>query len=178
MGGWRYAANCPSARDLDLYSIIEVSGLLQGKLIRACEGISEMATNSMSEKPKMKVLFVDDEPNLLRAYERLFRKQIDVRTAVGAQEGLAILKHEAFEAIVSDMRMPGMDGMAFLSKAQEIAPNSVLILLSGNPTSDHRGAGFECLQKPCPRAEMIVVLEEAHRKYLGRIEAASAPAAV
>jgi DNA-binding NtrC family response regulator len=156
----------------------KLSGLLQAQPYPRLRGRSEMATNSASDTSKMKVLFVDDEPNLLRAYERLFRKQIDVRTAVGAQEGLAILRHEAFEAIVSDMRMPGMDGTAFLSKAQVIAPNSVLILLSGNPTSDHRGAGFECLQKPCPRAEMLVVLEEAHRKYLGRVEAASAPAAV
>ena len=137
------------------------------------KGIFEMALDSELSAPQMKVLFVDDEPNLLRAYERLFRKHIDVRTAVGAQEGLAILRYELFEAIVSDMRMPGMDGIAFLTKAQAISPNSVLILLSGNPTSDHRGAGFRCLQKPCPRAEMLSELQEAHQEYLSRVEAAS-----
>jgi DNA-binding NtrC family response regulator len=132
-----------------------------------------MAFDSTSNIPKMKVLFVDDEPNLLRAYERLFRNHIDVRTAVGAQEGLAILRYEAFEVIVSDMRMPGMEGSVFLSKAQSISPNSVMILLSGNPTSDHPGATFRCLQKPCPRAEMLAVLQEAHQEYLSRIGATS-----
>lgn len=135
-----------------------------------------MAFEAEADSPKMKVLFVDDEPNLLRAYERLFRKFIDVRTAVGAQEGLAILRYETFQAIVSDMRMPGMDGSTFLFKAQAVSPHSVLILLSGNPTSDCHSAAFRCLQKPCPRAEMLSVLAEAHAEYEKRVATESAVA--
>ena len=129
-----------------------------------------MIFGSEPAETKLKVLFVDDEPNLLRAYERLFRKHIDLSTAVGAQEGLAMLRHESFDVIISDRRMPGMDGVAFLEKAREISPNSVLILLSGNPTSDEDSVAFRCLQKPCPRAEVLAVLEESRLELARRAQ--------
>ena len=113
----------------------------------------------------MNVLFVDDEPNLLRAYERLFRKYYTLHTAVGAQEGLAMLKQYAFGVIVSDMRMPGMNGIEFLEQARLVSPNSIQILLTGNPTEPVHAGTFRCLQKPCPRNELLAVLQEAEIAY-------------
>jgi DNA-binding NtrC family response regulator len=113
----------------------------------------------------MNVLFVDDEPNLLRAYERLFRKYYTLHTAVGAQEGLAMLKQYVFGVIVSDMRMPGMNGVEFLAQARLVSPNSVQILLTGNPTEPNHSGTFRCLQKPCPRSELLAVLQEAEKTF-------------
>ena len=112
----------------------------------------------------MKLLFVDDEPSILRAYERQFRKYFNVHTAQSAQEGLAAITGESYKAIVSDMRMPGMNGLEFLAKAREISPDSIQILLTGNPAmaTDAKDPGyFRCLQKPCPRDHLLAVLKEA-----------------
>jgi DNA-binding NtrC family response regulator len=119
----------------------------------------------------MNILFVDDEPNLLRAYERLFRKYYSLHTAVGAQEGLAMLKQNSFEVIISDMRMPGMNGIEFLDRAREISPDSIQILLTGNPTDIEPSGVFRCLQKPCPRNELLAVLEEANAAFASKANA-------
>jgi len=79
------------------------------------------------------ILFVDDDSNLLDSYKRQLRKQFQVLTALGGVEGLAtIKKHGPFAVVVSDMRMPEMDGVQFLAKARDLEPDSVRIMLTGN----------------------------------------------
>ncbi|GAA6135914.1 two-component system response regulator [Oceaniserpentilla sp. 4NH20-0058] len=79
-----------------------------------------------------KILFVDDEPQMLTALSRVFRgKQFDVHTANSGQEALAILENSQFDVIVSDMRMPEMDGATFLSHSIKLNPQSRRILLTG-----------------------------------------------
>jgi CheY-like chemotaxis protein len=69
----------------------------------------------MSEK----VLFVDDEPILLQGYQRLLHKEFQVNTAVGGAAALTIIQHMGpFAVVLSDMRMPGMDGIEFLLKVK------------------------------------------------------------
>ena len=83
----------------------------------------------MSEK----ILCVDDDPRILQAFQRQLRKQFHIETAPGGAEGLeAIASSGPFAVIVSDMRMPGMDGIQFLSAVKERAPESVRIMLTGN----------------------------------------------
>ena len=78
------------------------------------------------------LLFVDDEPNILRALRRLFRGDAyNVHTAESGAEGLAILDQTPIDLIVSDMRMPQMDGAEFLTRAAEGWPETVRILLTG-----------------------------------------------
>ena len=65
---------------------------------------------------KEKILFVDDEPNVLAGYERQLRNRYTVETAPGGTQGLAALGARGpFAVIVSDMRMPEMDGVELLS---------------------------------------------------------------
>ena len=84
----------------------------------------------MSEK----ILFVDDEPAVLEGYCRLLNKDFFVDTALGAQDGLAAIaaaQEDAYAVIVSDMRMPEMDGVRFLSRVRTISADSVRIALTG-----------------------------------------------
>lgn len=79
-----------------------------------------------------KILFVDDEPQMLTALSRVFRgKQFNVQTANSGQEALTILESEQFDVIVSDMRMPEMDGATFLAHSLSLNPQSRRILLTG-----------------------------------------------
>jgi len=82
---------------------------------------------------QIKILFVDDEPNVLKSLQRLFQEETyKVVTATSGQEGIEILQREqGFQVIVSDYRMPGMDGVEFLKYAHERWPHTIRIVLSG-----------------------------------------------
>ncbi len=78
------------------------------------------------------LLFVDDEPNILKALKRLFRSaDYNVHLAESGAAGLAVLAETPIDLIVSDMRMPQMDGAEFLTRAAEQWPDTVRILLTG-----------------------------------------------
>lgn len=103
-----------------------------------------------------KILFVDDEPHILEGYQRVLRKQFDIFTAAGGEQAIATLENsDEFSVIVSDMRMPGMDGVRFLGRAAEISPNTVRIMLTGDAEQQtamsavNEGRIFRFLTKPC-----------------------------
>jgi response regulator RpfG family c-di-GMP phosphodiesterase len=82
-----------------------------------------------------KVLFVDDEENVLAALRsRLRRKRSvwDMQFAPSGERALALLSEEPFDVIVTDMRMPGMDGAALLAEVRERYPGMVRMVLSGH----------------------------------------------
>lgn len=119
-----------------------------------------------------RILFVDDEPNVLAAFRRQFHGGYDVATACGGEEGVAAVRgSEPFAVIVSDMRMPGMDGAQFLGRIRELAPDSVRVLLTGY--ADQRSAVaavnegniFRFLTKPCPPEVLTKALEACVRQY-------------
>src|SRR4051812_10280575 len=80
-----------------------------------------------------RILFVDDDPNILAGYQRTLRKRYSVATALSADEGLALIESDGpFAVVVADMQMPGTNGIQFLRKAQEKAPDSIRLMLTGN----------------------------------------------
>lgn len=108
-----------------------------------------------------KVLFVDDEPNVLQAYSRSLRKHYQIVTALSGNEALSLLDpKEPFAVVVSDMRMPGMNGVSLLAKMKEIAPDTVRIMLTGNVDQQtaidavNKGDIFRFLNKPCSPEDM------------------------
>jgi DNA-binding NtrC family response regulator len=116
----------------------------------------------MSER----VLFVDDEPNVLEAVQRTLRKRIDLCIAVGAAEGLRVLRLEGpFALVISDMRMPEMDGVRFLSLVREESPDSVRMILSGQAdlqatiAAVNEGHIFRFLSKPRPPDQLMSAIE-------------------
>lgn len=122
----------------------------------------------MSTDPGPRILCVDDEPNVLEALNRHLRRHFAVATAVGAAAGLALLEREPpFAVVVSDLRMPGMDGVAFLSRVRELAPDTVRILLTGQADLEatisavNEGNIFRFLSKPCSPENLTRALQAA-----------------
>lgn len=119
-----------------------------------------------------KILFVDDDPNILAAYRRSLRKAFDLETALSGYEGLkAIDQSGPFAVIVSDMRMPGMDGVQFLAKAETLAPDSVRMMLTGNADQKtatdavNTGHIFRFISKPCSPDFFAAALDSGIRQY-------------
>lgn len=83
--------------------------------------------------PGVRVLYVDDEPSLCRAFARMFVSdaEVAVTTSTSALEAAALIQDETFDVIVSDLRMPAMDGIAFLTVARDRRPEARRMLVSG-----------------------------------------------
>lgn len=78
------------------------------------------------------VLYVDDEPINLKLFQLNFESVFRITTAASGQEGLDILKNDSrFQVVISDMRMPGMDGLEFIRTAKEDFPHIIYYVLSG-----------------------------------------------
>jgi response regulator RpfG family c-di-GMP phosphodiesterase len=119
-----------------------------------------------------KILFVDDEPHVLQSIQRQLRKRFELQTAAGGEEALQVLKQDGpFAIIVSDMRMPGMNGVELLAKVKDAYPDMVRIMLTGNADQEtateavNTGQIFRFLTKPCPPALFITSLALAQRQY-------------
>jgi DNA-binding NtrC family response regulator len=118
------------------------------------------------------ILCVDDEPRLLEGLRLTLRQAYDVATATSGEEALEVLQKRAGAAVViSDMRMPGMDGAAFLSKVRTLWPDSTRLLLTGElgrdvaVTAVNEGQIFRFLTKPCAPAKLIAAVEAAVRQH-------------
>jgi len=119
-----------------------------------------------------KILFVDDEADVLAAYRRNLRKQFRMETATSGEQGLeAIDSQGPFAVIVSDLRMPGMDGIQFLAEARERAPDSVRMMLTGYADvqtafdSVNEGTVFRFLIKPCQLETLVKALKAGIAQY-------------
>lgn len=81
---------------------------------------------------KSRILLIDDEANVLSALQRaLFDEPYEILTAESGEEGLKQLQSHRVKVVISDERMPGMDGLAFLSAVREKYPETVRIMLTG-----------------------------------------------
>jgi len=119
-----------------------------------------------------KILFVDDDTEILAAFQRQLRKRFHIETALGGREGLkAVMNRGPYAVIVSDLRMPGMDGIQFLSRSREIAPDSVRMMLTGYAELQtaidavNQGNIFRFLTKPCPQDLLVDVLAAGIKQY-------------
>lgn len=121
---------------------------------------------------KRLILFVDDEELVLLCFERLLGRRFDLEFAGGPDQALeAVSTRGPYAVVVSDMGMPGMNGIELLSKVKQACPDTVGLLLSGNAEFDEadeairQGIVFRLVQKPCPTEELIQILEEALARY-------------
>jgi HD-like signal output (HDOD) protein len=115
-----------------------------------------------------RVLFVDDEPQILDGLRDLLRPQRhewEMRFAPGPEAALAELEAEHFDVVVSDMRMPVMDGATLLTRIRERWPHVVRIILSGHTEVEAAlravPVAHQFLAKPCRREVLVEVVERA-----------------
>jgi len=112
------------------------------------------------------VLFVDDEPNILSGLRRMLRPQRahwDMRFAEGGQAAIDLMATEPVDAVVSDMRMPDVDGAALLEHVGAVSPGVIRIILSGEAdralTMRTVGQSHRFLSKPCDVATIVHALD-------------------
>jgi HD-like signal output (HDOD) protein/CheY-like chemotaxis protein len=105
---------------------------------------------------KKRILFVDDEPNILQGLKRMLRSQRnewDMAFAESGASALEMMEKERFDAVISDMRMPGMDGAELLEKVKQKHPETVRFVLSGHSDQElvmrSVGPSHQYLSKPC-----------------------------
>ena len=137
--------------------------------------MSDATTSSSSRRkktPKPRILCVDDEEFILEGIASNLRKSFKITTAKSGQEALDLMEiEETFPIIISDMRMPGMDGAQFLKQARQVSPDSIRILLTGHADLEaaisvvNEGKIFRYLTKPCPVKKLKEILDEAIGQY-------------
>jgi len=115
-----------------------------------------------------KVLFVDDEPRVLEGLALLLRKEYELHFASSGEQALLKMREQPqLAVVVSDMRMPGMDGATLLHAAMQSCPHATRMLLTGEAGRDaailavNKGQIFRFLAKPCPIDELKAALEAA-----------------
>jgi len=119
-----------------------------------------------------KILLVDDDSNILDGYRRSLSREFTMETALGGPEALKLsVDNGPYAVVISDMRMPGMDGIQLLSKIKAQSPDTIRIMLTGNADMEtavnaiNEGSIFRFLNKPCSKEAMAKTLTAALVQY-------------
>lgn len=119
-----------------------------------------------------RILMVDDEMNILDGFRRTLGRRYALSVAQGGAAALGMLKSGAtYSVVVTDMQMPGMNGVEFLEQARGLSRNSVYMMLTGNADQQtaveavNRGKIFRFLNKPCPAEQLVGALDAAIAQY-------------
>lgn len=115
-----------------------------------------------------RILIVDDEENIINSLKRLFRKEsYQVFTADSGEGGLDVLEREEVDLIISDLKMPSMNGIEFLAKAKKIRPETLRIMLTGHADlksvldAIDKGEVYRFLLKPWNNDELKMSIKQA-----------------
>lgn len=126
----------------------------------------------MDNKSKVSILCVDDERNVLEGLALTLERRYQLQTASGGAAGLEVLQQRPETAvIISDMRMPGMNGATFLARCRLITPHAVRLLLTGQTDIDsavaaiNDGQIFRFLTKPCAPHALLSAVEAAVEQH-------------
>jgi response regulator RpfG family c-di-GMP phosphodiesterase len=118
------------------------------------------------------ILLVDDDRNILDGYRRNLRGEFLIEVAQSGQEALGLLDSKGpYAVVISDMRMPGMDGIEFLRRVKSASPETVRVMLTGNAETEtaieaiNEGSIFRFLIKPCCKEMMAKTITAALMQY-------------
>ncbi len=125
-------------------------------------------TEPRNDNEGMTLLFVDDESNILSSLKRLFRPHgYRIFTALSGKEALAVMEKETVDLVVSDMRMPEMDGAVFLEQVFNRWPDTVRILLTGYSdltstiSAVNKGQIYRYISKPWEDSDILLTVKRA-----------------
>lgn len=141
------------------------------------ETLTEPPTETIDEAPILTLLLLDDEQDILNALKRLLRKYYVIVTFTYGQDALTYLEENHIDIIMSDMRMPKMDGAEFLTKSRDIQPNAIRLLLTGYSDMDstikaiNDGGVYTYISKPWDNQDLKLTLSKASEHYLLKKEA-------
>jgi len=120
----------------------------------------------MAESDRARILIVDDDPLVIEGLQRQLHAQFDVTGTTQPKEALKLVVTQGpYAVVVSDLRMPGMDGIALLYSIRKLSPDTVRVLLTGYADVEaataavNEGNIFRFLAKPCPTKTIIRALE-------------------
>jgi two-component system NtrC family sensor kinase len=120
----------------------------------------------------IKILCVDDEPNVLNALRRLFMDdQYTMLTATSARDGLELLGQNNVQIVISDYRMPNMNGVEFLKEVRKRWPDTIRIVLSGYAdaasvvSAVNEGQIYKFVPKPWNDDELKIIISHAIERY-------------
>jgi len=133
------------------------------KVVRNLANPLSILTHNMNNK----ILCVDDEESILRGFQLNLRKDFELHLASNGVEGLEVFDREGgFALVLSDMRMPQMNGATMLSEIKTRDPEVVTVLLTGHTDFEsamsavNEGSIFRMLSKPCPPETLIKILND------------------
>ena len=125
----------------------------------------------MTELSRPPILIVDDEPEVLASLRGMFRRDYQVFTARDGYQGLEILAKQVIHVLISDQRMPGMNGADFLAKVHQEHPDVVRLMITGYSDIDsviaaiNRGHVFRYITKPWDPLELESIVRQAFERY-------------
>ena len=131
--------------------------------------MNEAAATASTTGPK--ILFIDDEKNVLAGIHRHLRKDFNIVPALSGAEGLRSVDKHRPAVVVCDMRMPGMDGVETLAEIEKRSPETIRIMLTGNADQEtavnaiNHGRIFRFLSKPSSPEVLKQALEDALRQH-------------
>jgi signal transduction histidine kinase/DNA-binding NarL/FixJ family response regulator len=115
------------------------------------------------------ILIIDDDPGLLQALSEVLRLNLghlEITTSNSSREALALAAATEFEAIISDIKMPGMDGLTLLRELKAVTPDTPILLMTAHDDRDHvvlalRGGAYDYIQKPIDTDYFVASLHRA-----------------
>ena len=119
-----------------------------------------------------KILYVDDERINLELFKINFRNDFEIFVADSAHKGLEILSEQNINVIISDLKMPQMNGLEFIEKIKAETPSKICILLTAFMESDvmlkaiNNELVFRYIMKPWRKNELVDILDLAFKKHL------------
>ncbi|MBI2646420.1 MAG: sigma-54-dependent Fis family transcriptional regulator, partial [Deltaproteobacteria bacterium] len=117
------------------------------------------------------ILVIDDEANIRKVLKALLEQEgVHVSEAKDGVEALSLLKKDSFQTIITDLRMPNLDGMGFLEASLKQYPDIPIIIVTAHGTVDSavsalKMGAFDYISKPFDKTEMIQVIKKALSTY-------------
>ena len=125
-----------------------------------------------AESPRGRLLLVDDEENILKSIRRVLRRgDWDIETATDAEQGLRAVEAFHPEVVISDFRMPGMNGVDFLTRVKQQEPRAQRIMLTGQADQQaieeaiNRSEIFRFISKPWNDSHLVLTVKSAFEQY-------------